>query len=520
MTLKGSNNEARIWNYCIARGLTEAGAAGLMGNLYAESALNPKNLQNSYEKKLGHTDESYTAAVDNGTYGNFVRDRAGYGLAQWTYWSRKEALLAFARSKGRSIGDLEMQLDFCFKELSSGYKAVLNTLKTATTVRAASDSVLLKFERPADMSEAAQKRRASYGQKYFDKYAVAGKDTKKEENKVGKMTSAAFVEKLIDVAKNYKTLYVMGCFGAPMSAANKKRYTSNHTYNKQAARTRMINAASADTFGFDCVCLIKGILWGWRGDTVKSYGGASYAVNGVPDIGADQMITKCAGVSTDFSNVAVGEALWCEGHIGVYIGNGLGVECTPRWDNKVQITAVANIGKKAGYNARTWRKHGKLPYIDYTGAQTDASGGTAEGKKDNAVAGYAVGDIVEFIGTKHYTSANASSGKPCKAGKAKITQIYKSGKHQYHLVKVSGGGSTVYGWVDAQDISGGTSAQKIMAGSKVRVKAGAKTYSGGSLASFVYSRDHIVKELSGKRAVITYGGTVVAAVNVDDLTLI
>ena len=142
------------------------------------------------------------------------------------------------------------------------------------------------------------------------------------------------------------------------------------------------------------------------------------------------------------------------------------------------------------------------------------------GQKDNAVAGYAVGDIVEFIGTKHYTNANASSGKPCKAGKAKITQIYKSGKHQYHLVKVSGGGSTVYGWVDAQDISGGTSAQKIMVGSKVRVKAGAKTYSGGSLASFVYSRDHIVKELSGKRAVITYGGTVVAAVNVDDLTLI
>lgn len=68
--------------------------------------------------------------------------------------------------------------------------------------------------------------------------------------------------------------------------------------------------------------------------------------------------------------------------------------------------------------------------------------------------------------------------------------------------------------------SGGTSERKITTGSKVRVKAGAKTYSGGSLASFVYSRDHIVKELSGKRAVITYGGTVVAAVNVDDLTLV
>ena len=515
MALKGNTDEARIWNFCIAQGLTEAGAAGLMGNLYAESALNPKNLQNSYEKKLGHTNETYTAAVDSGAYGNFVRDGAGYGLAQWTYWSRKEALLKYAQAAGKSIGDLEMQLNFCFKELSTGYKTVLNTLKTAKTVRAASDSVLLKFERPADMSEAAQKRRASYGQKYFDKYAGVGENEKQEENKVGKMKSAAFVEKLIDIAKNYKTLYVMGCFGAPMTAANKKRYTSNHTYNKQAARTAFINAASADTFGFDCVCLLKGVLWGWSGDTGKTYGGASYKVNGVPDISADQMIKVCSGVTTDFSKIEVGEALWCEGHIGVYIGNGLGVECTPRWDNDVQITAVANIGRKTGYNARTWKKHGKLPYIDYTGAATDTT--VPEQKPNNSAQGYKIGDIVNFTGNTHYTNANASSGKPCRSGKAKITSIYARGKHKYHVIAVKGGGSNVYGWVDAADIEG---AEEIKVGSKVRVKEGARTYTGGSLASFVYNRDHIVKEISGKRAVITYGGVVVAAVNVADLTLV
>ena len=104
MALKGSNNEARIWNYCIAQGLTEAGAAGLMGNLYAESALNPKNLQNSYEKKLGHTNDSYTAAVDNGTYENFVHDCAGYGLAQWTYWSRKEEFARRRRRRNQDAG--------------------------------------------------------------------------------------------------------------------------------------------------------------------------------------------------------------------------------------------------------------------------------------------------------------------------------------------------------------------------------------------------------------------------------
>ena len=81
--------EEKIWSYLKEQGLSDAGAAGLMGNLYAESGLSPTNLQNTYEKKLGYTDVTYTAAVDSGAYTNFVRDSAGYGLAQWTYWSRK-----------------------------------------------------------------------------------------------------------------------------------------------------------------------------------------------------------------------------------------------------------------------------------------------------------------------------------------------------------------------------------------------------------------------------------------------
>ena len=84
----------------------------MMGNLFAESALSPINLQNTYEKKLGYSDSAYTAAVDNGTYTNFVKDSAGYGLAQWTFWSRKQNLLNYAKSKGVSIGNLNMQLEF------------------------------------------------------------------------------------------------------------------------------------------------------------------------------------------------------------------------------------------------------------------------------------------------------------------------------------------------------------------------------------------------------------------------
>lgn len=167
-------SEKTIWEYLKAQGLTDAGAAGLMGNLYAESGLRPNNLQNSYEGKLGMADAEYTEMVDRGTYANFGNDRAGYGLAQWTYPSRKAALLACAKAARKSIGDLEMQLGFLMQELSTGYKTVLNVLRTTVSVREASDIVLLQFERPADQSEARQKQRAEYGQKYFDKYAKKG----------------------------------------------------------------------------------------------------------------------------------------------------------------------------------------------------------------------------------------------------------------------------------------------------------------------------------------------------------
>lgn len=179
------------------------------------------------------------------------------------------------------------------------------------------------------------------------------------------MKASELINKLYDIANNYKTLYVMGCFGAPMTASNKKRYTNNHDYNRKAERTKMINAASADTFGFDCCNLIKGILWGWSGSASKVYGGATYASNGVPDLSADGMIQKCKNVTTDFSNIIPGEAVWCKGHIGVYVGDGLAIECTPAWKNRVQITAVRNIQAKDGYNNRTWTKHGIMPWVEY-----------------------------------------------------------------------------------------------------------------------------------------------------------
>lgn len=197
MSLKGNTTEEKIWNFLIEKIKNPYGVAGLMGNMYAESALQSNNLQQTYEKKLGFSDDSYTKAVDNGSYTNFIHDSAGYGLVQWTYWSLKEYLYNFAKKKGKSIGDLEMQLECVCQQLSEGYKTIWNTLLSATSVKEASNVVLLKFERPADQSVAVQNKRASYGQNYYDKYA--NKTTVKEETKVAKYSR----QKVVDLVNSW-----------------------------------------------------------------------------------------------------------------------------------------------------------------------------------------------------------------------------------------------------------------------------------------------------------------------------
>ena len=181
------------------------------------------------------------------------------------------------------------------------------------------------------------------------------------------MTNIDLVNKAKNVMQNYKTVYMNGVFGSPVSESIITQKTAQlpgwYTPERQAYLRSIIGKGY---YGFDCICFIKGLLWGWNGDASKVYGGAVYGSNGVPDITEGQMLSKCTDVSTDFSNITPGEYLWLQGHCGIYLGDGLAVECTPKWNGGVQVTTVLNIGAKSGYNGRTWAKHGKLPYIIYT----------------------------------------------------------------------------------------------------------------------------------------------------------
>ena len=81
-----------IYKELTKAGATSEGACAILGNIEAESRFVSKNVEDSAKQ---FTDDSYTMQVDSGQYTNFIFDGIGYGLAQWTYYTRKKKLLEY-----------------------------------------------------------------------------------------------------------------------------------------------------------------------------------------------------------------------------------------------------------------------------------------------------------------------------------------------------------------------------------------------------------------------------------------
>lgn len=411
-------DEKAIWNFLMVHIDNEYGVAGLMGNLYAESALRSNNLQQSYETKLGYNDTTYTAAVDNGSYDNFVKDAAGYGLAQWTYWSRKQAMLEFHQSKKKSIGDLNTQLEFLIKELSESYKGVWSDLKNATSILDASNSVLLKFERPANQGESVQKKRAEYGQKYYDKYAGETTATEPETPEIP-TTPAELEFKVGDIVNFNGTNHYASANASsgPKVKASKAKITAIHKSGKHPYHCRAVNDAGAFIGG----------VYGWVNAADLS------AI--VAETPAPKPTTPTAPATP--SAIKKGDIVSIAKNATYYSGKDV-----PDWVvAKNWIVAETPDGDRVVINKSVDGKHA-------INSPINAKFLTVVKADEPWIP--KVGDIVNYTGNKHYANANAANGASCKGGKAKITNIYQLGKskHPYHLVRVSGKGATVWGWVD------------------------------------------------------------------------
>ena len=521
-------NEQRIFDFFAGKGFTAAGIFGMLGNIRDESGGNPRNLQNSYEKKLGYTDDSYTEAVDAGTYKNFVHDAAGYGLAQWTYSTRKENLLKFARNQGDSIGDFDMQLAFMYQELR-GYKTLFAILTTTDSIREASDAFMTQYERPADQSEKAKRRRASYGEEICA--MLTGVEN---PDSMVQITEAEARQRVISIAVSWygkkeadgshRSVIDLYNGHRPLARGYKVRYTDAWcaTYGSAVAIAagytdiiptecgcgQMIAAFQAmdrwvendayipspgdyifydwdDTGAGDCTGWPEhvGIVISVFGDVIKviegnkddAVGYREIKVNGryirgygVPDYGAKAVSKTPENVTKPPQNVTTSPE-------NVSKPEKNGALCmTPQWVGVVTADTL-NVRTWAGEeynNIKSWPKLAEGNMVDVCDSIKAADGSTwyyiridgriygfshsdhiKEASGSAAPAEVKKGDVVQFTGSRHYTSSYAkATGKSCKPGRAKVTAVNPGGAHPYHLVAVSGCGSTVYGWTDAGDV--------------------------------------------------------------------
>lgn len=170
-----------IYKILTGAGMTPTGAAAMLGNMQAESALRANNAQDGMTPL---SDADYTTKVDNGLYTNFNRDAVGYGLCQWTYWTRKQALLVYAKSKGVSIGDETMQVNFCIKEMTADYSSLWKYLCTTDDLYEATSRICKEYERPAVNNIAV---RAKFAEELYLQFA---KNSEEPTNSTDKSSDA------------------------------------------------------------------------------------------------------------------------------------------------------------------------------------------------------------------------------------------------------------------------------------------------------------------------------------------
>lgn len=161
--------ELSIVSALIKAGMTVEAACAMGGNMQAESGMKANNMQDSYERALGYSDITYTAAVDNGSYSRerFIADQVGYGLCQWTWHTRKAALYDFAKSRGKSVGDVGMQTEFCVSELKNDFPDLWKFLCETHDAYRATDRICREYEQPAVNNIEARYR---YAQELYTKY--------------------------------------------------------------------------------------------------------------------------------------------------------------------------------------------------------------------------------------------------------------------------------------------------------------------------------------------------------------
>ena len=166
-----------IWDLLKAKGFTDVAAAAIMGNMEAESNCISYRIQGDFSTGYQKS-KDYTANVDHGVISkdDFIYHGpggGGYGLMQWTYFSRKAGLYDLTFPEYNSIGDEAPQINWLDEELNQPeFQSVMGTLALSNSIRECSDALIKKYLRPADQSEAVCVQRAKLGQDFYNEFAI------------------------------------------------------------------------------------------------------------------------------------------------------------------------------------------------------------------------------------------------------------------------------------------------------------------------------------------------------------
>lgn len=164
----------KIISFWKGAGLSDFAICGWLSNWLIESGFRSNNMQNSYEGKEPYywNDDTYTAAIDDGSYANFAGDHIGYGIVQWTSSGRKQGLLDHLKGRGLSIADFQGQLDYAYVEYTSpSYKKTKEGLEAAQSAYDAAIVIMTTFEKPASMNDPVkQKERGDLAEEFYQKY--------------------------------------------------------------------------------------------------------------------------------------------------------------------------------------------------------------------------------------------------------------------------------------------------------------------------------------------------------------
>ena len=422
---------AWLWQRFIDNGMTEAGAAGVVANLKAESALLSENLQDTYEDYLGYSDYGYVWAVDNYAYNDFVYDEAGFGLPQFTYYARKDNFLRAVRDNNASIASKEVQVDFIMEELRNEYPSLLYTLQTTDSVYEAASSFMCEYEQPADQSYGAIEGRydlaAYYYNKYANGYAPSYTPSYNEYDIVG--------DTVMFNGTNHHTSAWDGTAGSYCGSG----------------MVQITDVCQGSPYSLHAVSVDGGSCWGWISASEISYDTPAYVEPSAPELIYEPVQTE--PVYQNSGSINVGDIMMFNGnthHLSAFDTTG-GSYCT---SGQVQITDIYYDGNYQyhavgidGSSCWGWVSANDLSPVGGSAVTTYEPAPTVVQSGD-----IQIGSTVYFYGGGHYSWSGADSPEDYPpAGKAVVTNIVEGSEHPYHIVHADDS-SWVYGYCDADSI--------------------------------------------------------------------